>query len=116
MDFFQRIHQSSAPNLQLCISDLFGIFPMSIKGLQNKIKQQNMKYLNSWRRFEGSHKGALHRHSTGLSIGFVKDNGLSIGCVRDNGILIGFIRDYPLSLTKLIEPTRYCFCMQFKGK
>lgn len=97
-------------------TDLFGIFPMSIKGLQNKIKQQNMKYLNSWRRFEGSYKGALHRHSTGLSIGFVKDNGLSIGCVRDNGISIRFIREYPFSLTKLIEPTRYRFCIQFKGK
>ncbi len=89
---------------------------MSIKGLQNKIKQQNMKYLNSWRRFEGSYKGALHRHSTGLSIGFVKDNSLSIGCVRDNGISIAFIRDYPFSLTELIEPTRNCFCIQFEGK
>jgi hypothetical protein len=98
MDFFQRIHQLSAPNLQLCISDLFGIFPMSIKGLQNKIKQQNMKYLNNWRRFEGSYKGALHRHSTGLSIGFVKDNHLSIGCVRDNSISIGFVRDKSISI------------------
>jgi len=50
--------------------------------------------------------GALHRHSTGLSI----------GCVRDNGISIRFIRDYPFSLTKLIEPTQYRFCIQFKGK